>query len=60
MNENFEKSGVLIDELDSLAHGLQLPLNPQIHVDQLKKLLPEKVMELKDIFTQITGENPWE
>jgi len=26
----------------------------------MKSLLPERVRELKDMFIDITGENPWE
>lgn len=57
---NFEKLGSLIDELDSLAHALSLGLPPEMHLDQLKKLLPEKVVALKEVYTEIAGENPWD
>lgn len=60
MNDKLENLGQAIDRLDSLAHGLQLPLAPQMHVDQLKELLPEVVAELKKGFVEATGENPWD
>jgi len=60
MEDKFEKLGQLIDSIDSLAHGLSLPMPSQFHVDQLKEILPEKVKELKESFIEITGENPWE
>lgn len=55
-----EDLGVIIDEIDSLACGLNLPMPAQFHVDQLKKILPEKVKKIKDLYVELTGENPWE
>lgn len=60
MEDKFEKLGQLIDSIDSLAHGLKLSVNPQFHINQLLTILPEKVEELKEVFVEITGENPWE
>lgn len=60
MNEAFEKLGILIDEVDNLAHALQIPLPANMHIESLKSLLPEKVGKLKQLFIEITGENPWE
>lgn len=60
MEEKFEILGQLIDQLDSLAHGLNIPMDAQTHVDQLKLHLPCRVEELKKCFQTITGENPWE
>lgn len=57
---DYEEFGSLIDEIDSLSAGLSIPLPAEMHLEQLKKLLPEKVEKLKKIFLQITGENPWE
>lgn len=60
MNEKFETLGQLIDSIDNIAHALNLPLSADVHLDQLKRLIPEKVAELKKSFVDITGENPWE
>jgi hypothetical protein len=60
MEESFETLGQLIDEIDSLAHALQFPLPPEMHVEQLRIALPEKVRKLKEVFIEISGENPWE
>jgi len=60
MNDKYENLGQLIDDIDSLAHGLSLPMSADFHVQQLKIILPEKVEEFKKIFVEITGENPWE
>jgi hypothetical protein len=60
MEEKFETLGQLIDSLDNFAHALKMPLPPQMHVEVLSKSLPEKVKELKSVFVEITGENPWD
>jgi len=60
MNIDYETLGLLIDDLDNLAHGLQLKMPADFHVEQLKEILPEKVKELKKVYQDITGENPWE
>jgi hypothetical protein len=49
-----------IDRVDNLIGSLELPIPPSMHVEQLKKILPEVVAELKDGFVGVTGENPWE
>jgi hypothetical protein len=60
MEDKFEKLGQLIDSIDSLASALELPMSAFVHLQQMKILLPEKVQELKDVFIEITGENPWD
>ena len=60
MEDKFEKLGQLIDSIDNLSHGLNLPMPASFHVEQLKKILPDKVKELKEVYIEITGENPWE
>jgi hypothetical protein len=37
-----------------------MPLPAEMHVNQLKQLLPEKVEKLKKAYVALTGENPWE
>lgn len=59
MNDANERLGQLIDDLDSLAHSLQMPLPAEMHVDVLRSSLPEKVRLLKAAFVAVTGENPW-
>lgn len=60
MDNKFEKLADLIESLDNLAHALQLPVPAQMHVDGLKDSLPETVQELKNVFVELTGENPWD
>lgn len=59
MEDKFEKLGQLIDSIDSLAHGLNLPMSAEFHIEQLKKILPQKVEALKESFVELSGENPW-
>ena len=54
-----EQLGRLIDELDALAHGLQIPMPDSLHVQAIRVALPSKVQALKDAFVAATGENPW-
>ena len=60
MEDKFETLGQLIDSLDNLAHALKMPLPAQMHIKQLGISLPEKVKKLKEVFVEITGENPWD
>ncbi len=59
MDDNFEKLGCLIDDLESLCCALNLNMTPDFHVEQMKEILPKKVREFKEVFENITGENPW-
>lgn len=54
-----EALGQTIDRIDSLAHGLELPIAAAMHVTMLKNLLPEIVRDLKKHFTEVTGSDPW-
>lgn len=47
MEEDFEQLGEIIDSIAFLSCALNLPMDAQFHVDQLKNSLPEKVQELK-------------
>lgn len=49
MNDNYEKLGTLIDDIESLSFALQLNMPAEFHVRQLKKALPKKVQEMKDV-----------
>lgn len=61
MNKQFEKLGVLIDEIDNLASALSMTMLPDsIHVEALRGALPDKVAKLKLCYEELTGTNPWE
>ncbi len=59
-NENAEDLGQLIDSVENYAAALNLPLPPQMHIDQLKEALPDFAKRLKAIYVSETGENHWE
>lgn len=55
-----EKLGQAIDRLENLSYSITLNLPDKVHVEQMQKLIPEIVQELKDGFIETTGQNPWE
>lgn len=59
MTDDQEQLGNAIDRLDSVAHALKLGLPAEMHVEQLRVLLPEIVVELKAAFVLVTGEECW-
>ena len=59
-DDQINKLGEAIDRVDNCAHGLQIPFDNAIHVNNLRELLPEIVVELKAAFVEVTGQNPWE
>lgn len=60
MENKYENLGQLIDELDTLTYSLNLPIGDKVNVEMLKEILPEKVKRFKEVFIEITNENPWE
>lgn len=61
MNEEVkERLGAAIDRVDNMANVLNIPFPAEFHVEEFKKILPGIVMELKESYTDLTGDNPWE
>jgi hypothetical protein len=60
MNENLEKIAQTADELDSLMGSLMLPMPDELHIEQIKEILPEKIKAIKEAIIDEIGENPWE
>jgi len=58
--QNFDKIGIATDRIENLVAGLDLPLDPKFHIEQLKKILPEIVTQIREGLVAETGENPWE
>jgi hypothetical protein len=54
-----ETIGLLVDRLDSLAHGLALPIPAATHVDAMKSLLPEIVGDFKSALKAV-GFDCWD
>lgn len=59
MTNEQEQLGQQIDTLDSLAHALNMPLPPEMHVNTLRTVLPDLVTDMRAAFVALTGENPW-
>lgn len=58
--ENIEAIGQLADRADNFAAAVKLPLPPKVHADQLAEGMREISRELKRIYVEVTGENPWD
>jgi hypothetical protein len=54
-----EMLGREIDRLDSIAHGLVLPMAAEFHIKMLREILPEIVANLKQQYGMVFGDNPW-
>lgn len=59
MSARAEQIGLAADRVDNLIGALQLPLPAQMHVDQLRRALPELRDTLRLIYIAETGEDPW-
>jgi len=60
MEEKYEILWELIDDMDSLAHGLDIPMEAEFHVKQMKIMLHKKVKDFKKVYVDITWEDPWD
>ena len=54
-----EDLGVAIDRLDALTFSLKMPLPAQFHVDQMQSILPALVKDMKSMYAQAFGVDPW-
>lgn len=59
-SDRYERIGLLADRVSNLLGAMKLPMPPQMHLDQLRKSLPELRDELRQLYADATGENPWE
>jgi hypothetical protein len=55
-----ETLGEQVDRIENLAAGLNMPLDPSFHIQQLKGILPQISEVIKQYYINTTGENPWE
>lgn len=55
-----EEFGDIIDRIDNLLGALELPMPAEFHVNQIKSELGEMSEDLKRIYIEEEGENPWE
>lgn len=60
MNEATEELGQAIDQIENLSSALTLPMPDGLHVEALRKSLPDAAMRLKRAFVAVTGQDPWD
>lgn len=58
--EAIERVGELADKIDNLLHAMQLPLGADFHLAQIRTQFPVMRDELRAIYTELSGANPWE
>lgn len=58
--ESIEEFGEVIDRIDNLLGALELPMQAEFHVNQMKHELSEISEKLKQIYVEEEGEDPWE
>lgn len=49
----------IADSMDSISAMLNLPLPPQMHLDQIKTMLPDWSKKLKGVYIEENDDNPW-
>lgn len=58
-NELFERIAELAEKLDNHAAASVLPMPSHIHLSVLRDVIAEARDELRALYTQLTGEDPW-
>lgn len=58
--DNMDKIGELSDRIENLTYAAKLNLPPAMHLEQITKVIVEIKDELRAIYKDTTGENPWE
>ena len=57
--QTIEYLGEQIERLLNLGAVLDMPLPDHLHVDQLRKSLPEITADLRKVYADLAGEDPW-
>jgi hypothetical protein len=57
--EQLEKLGKLVDRIDNLVHARKLQVSDGIHLRALGEALPDLHSELKTLYVEIAGDDPW-
>lgn len=55
-----DEIGRLADKVDSYIAAAKLPMPAKFHLEQLMAGLGEVSSKLKEIYTALSGANPWE
>jgi len=59
-DELLDALGKIADSIDNIMAATELPLPPAMHLEQIKYRLPEWSAQIKGIYVELCGENPWE
>jgi hypothetical protein len=54
-----KKLGNLVDRIDNLVHAGDIPMLDATRVKALGEALPDLHSELKTLYVEIAGEDPW-
>jgi len=54
-----EKLGHLVDRIDNLVHAGDIPMLDATRVKSLAEALPDLHSELKTLYVEISGDDPW-
>jgi hypothetical protein len=57
--EQLEKLGRLVDRIDNLVHAGAIPMRDELRVKALTASLPDLHSELKALYIEIAGDDPW-
>lgn len=59
-DENADSLGRLSDKCDNLFHASKLPMPDKLHKEQLASAMEDIRDELRKIYIDETGQNPWD
>lgn len=59
-HDDIEQIGILSDKADNLIGASNLPVSDRIHIEGMRGGLEDLRDDLRKIYLQVTGENPWE
>lgn len=54
-----EKLGLIADKADNFYHGSTIPMRDSIHKECLASGMNDISQELKELYTEISGNDPW-
>lgn len=59
-DEQLDKIGKLVDTANNCIAATQLRVRPEIHVEGLRGGMQEIEQALRELYIEISGENPWD
>lgn len=59
-DDQLERISELVDKASNCISATQLRVRPEIHVEGLRGGLQEVEQVLRELYVEISGENPWD